>query len=216
MAQGWRGSYIRYREYFLNITASYKKRPDIRAFLEVILSLSTITIFLIFALKPTAITIIDLLQQIKERRATLSVLTQKTADLEKANVTIQQNQNYIPDIDIAIPSAPSPNIFSEQVEGLASKDSVDILGITINKIPIVGDLTNKTPGKYMPLPAGANEMPFSVSVKGNFASVILFIRDFQNMRTTSKIDTLNINSSISDSGLTIVAIISGRAPYMGK
>ena len=216
MAQSWRGSYTRYKGFFLNISALYKKRSDIRAFLEIILSLSTVIIFLIFALKPTAVTIINLLQQIKERKATLSTLTQKVNDLQTAAGIIQQNQNYIPDIDIAVPVSPNPDIFSEQVEGLAVKDTVSILGISINQIPLIGDLTSKGTGKYMPLPDGANEMPFSVSIKGNFSDIISFIHDFGNMRIATKVDTLSINSSTSDSGLTIVAVISGRVPYLGN
>ena len=59
MATGWRGQYIRYRGFFLNIVDLYKKRADLRAFLEVILSISTVTIFLLFALKPTMLTIVS-------------------------------------------------------------------------------------------------------------------------------------------------------------
>jgi len=216
MAQSWRGSYTRYKGFFLNISALYKKRPDIRAFLEIILSLSTVTVFLLFALKPTAVTIINLLQQIKERKETLSVLTQKVDDLQTASNIIQQNQNYIPDINIAIPDAPNPDIFSEQVEGLAAKNTVNILGISVNHVPLVGDLTNKDTTKYTPLPDSANEMPFSVSIEGGFSGIISFIHDFDNMRIATKIDTLNINSSIGEKGLTIVAIISGRVPYLGN
>jgi hypothetical protein len=216
MAQGWRGSYTRYREFFMNIAASYKKRPDVRAFLEVILSLTTITVFLLFALKPTAVTIINLLQQIKERQATLSVLTQKVADLTAASTIIQQNQNNIPYINIAVPDVPNHDIFSGQVEGLAAKDSVSITGLSIPKIPILGDLTNKATGKFTALPGGANEMPFTISISGNFNSVSSFIHDFDNMRIATIIDTLGINSSKSDEGLTIVAVISGRVPYLGK
>lgn len=216
MAQGWRGPYTRYREFFLDISAVYKKRSDVRAFIEIILSFLTIIIFLVFAIKPTAVTIIGLLQQIKESRATLSTLTQKLTDLQTASNIIQQNQSYIPDINIAIPVSPNPNIFSEQVEGLAVKDTISILGISINKITLVGNLSNKNTTKSIPLPGDVNEMPFSVSVKGNFSNIILFIHDFQNMRIATKIDTLTINSSITDSGFSIVAVVSGRVPYLGK
>lgn len=216
MAQSWRGSYIRYRGFFLNIADSYKKRPDIRAFLEIILSLLTVIIFLIFALKPTAVTIIDLMQQIKERRATLFGLTQKVTDLQTAGSIIQQNQNVIPDINIAVPDKPNPNILSEQMEGLAIKNSVNILGISINKIPITGDLTSKGTTKYKALPDGVNEMPFSVSVSGSYLNIISFIHDFDDMRIATKVDTLDINSSTGNNGLIVVAIISGRVPFLGN
>ena len=216
MALGWRGSYTRYREFFLNITALYKKKADLRAFLEIILSLSTITIFLLFALKPTVLTIISLLQQIKEKQSTLSALTQKVNDLQVADSLLQQNQSFIPDIDTAVPTIPNPDIFSEQVLGLAAKDSTDILGISINQTTLVGTPTGSSPSGLEPLPGNAKEMPFSISVRGAFPNLISFIKDLENLRITTKIDTLGISSSVTDKGLVIVAVISGGVPYLGK
>jgi len=216
MALGWRGSYTRYREFFLNISSLYKKRADLRAFLEIILSLSTITIFLLFALKPTIITIIDLLGQIREKQSTLSTLTQKVSDLQAAGSLLQQNQSFIPNIDIAVPTLANPNIFSGQILGLAAKNSTDILGISINQITYVGVDTNKTVSEFKPLPGNAKEMPFSVSVSGSFPNLTAFIKDLENSRIVTKIDKLGIISSVTDKGLVIVSIISGRVPFLGK
>lgn len=216
MATGWRGSYYRYKEFFLNISALYKKRADLRAFLEIILSISTIVLFLVFALRPTVITIIDLLQQIKEKQSTLSALTQKVKDLGTAGVTLSQNQDTIPDIDVAVPTLPDPDIFSEQIEGLAARDSVQILSISFDQMSIVGPATQKNGVGSKPLPGNANEMPFSISSKGSYANLITFIKDFENLRISKKIDALSINSSTTDKGVTVVAAISGRVPYIGK
>ena len=43
MAVGWRKDYTRYQRYFLNLFAVYKNRDDVKAFLEIVLSLATIT-----------------------------------------------------------------------------------------------------------------------------------------------------------------------------
>lgn len=216
MALGWRGSYTRYKEYFLNISALYKKRADLRAFLEIILSLSTIIIFLVFALKPTAVTIIDLLQQIKEKQATLSGLTKKVNDLQTAGGLLQQNQAFIPNINLAVFSLPKPNIYAEQVLGLAAKNSVDILGFSINQVTLVGVTTTKSSSEFKPLPGDAKEMPFTLSVKGSYSNLSAFIKDFENLRVSATIDTLGINSSVTDSGLLIVTVISGRVPFLGN
>jgi len=216
MALGWRGSYTRYKEFFLNISALYKKRADLRAFLEIILSLSTITVFLLFALKPTVITIINLLQQIKEREATLSSLTQKVADLQVAGGLLEQNRRFIPDIDTAIPTSPNPDTLSGQILGLSVKDSVDILGFSVDQVTLVGTAAPKGSSGLKLLPGNANEMPFSLSVKGSFPNLILFIKDFENLRITKVIDTLGVNSSVTDKGLTVVTVVSGRVPFLGK
>jgi hypothetical protein len=216
MALGWRGSYTRYKEFFLNITELYKKRADLRAFLEIILSLSTVIVLLLFALKPTVLTIIDLLQQIEEKQSTLSALTQKVADLQVAGNLLQRNQGFIPNINVAVPSRPNPNTLSEQALGLAAKNSASILGVSINQITLMGLDTGKGVPGIKPLPANAKEMSFSISVRGAFSNLAAFIRDFENLRMMTKIDSLGITSSVTDKGLVIVAIISGRAPYLGR
>ena len=216
MATGWKGSYTRYRGFFLNIAALYKKSAELRAFLEIILSLSTIVIFLLFALKPTVVTIVDLLQQIKEKQATLSGLTQKVDDLQKAGSLLQQNQAFIPNINLAVSNLPKPNIFAEQVLGLSAKNSVDILGFSINQITLVGVTTNKSTSEFMPLPGDAKEMPFSLSIRGIYPNLAVFMKDLENLRISTKIDSLGINSSVTDKGLVIAAVVSGRVPYLGN
>jgi hypothetical protein len=216
MALGWRGSYTRYKEFFLNISALYKKRAELRAFLEIILSLSTIIIFLLFALKPTVLTIIDLVQQIREKQSTLSGLTKKISDLQKASGLLQQNQASIQNVNIAVPTLAKPNILAGQVVGLATKNSVEVLGFSINQITLVGTSTSKSHSDFKPLPGNVVEMPFSISVRGPYPDLIAFIKDFENLRIATKIDTVGVSSSITDKGLIIVAVISGRAPFIGK
>ena len=216
MALGWRRPYLRYREFFLNITSLYKKRSDLRAFLEIALSLTTITMFLIFAIKPTVVTIIDLLQQIREKQSTLAGLTEKVSALKKATDLLSQNRKFIPNIDIAIPTLPNPDTLSGQIFGIATKNSVEILGVSINPLSLAGVDTTKNLAGFKPLPGKAKEIHFSISVKGPFSNLDAFIKDFENGRIAKKIDALTITSSTTDKGLVIVAIISGRAPYLGK
>lgn len=216
MALGWRRPYLRYREFFLNISALYKKRSDLRAFLEITLSLTTILMFLIFAIKPTVVTIIDLMQQIREKQSTLSGLTEKVSALKKANDLLTQNRKFIPNIDISVPTLPNPDTLSGQIFGIATKNSVEILGVSINQLSLVGVDTTKSLSGLKPLPGKAKEIRFSVSVKGPFSNLNTFIKDFENSRIANKIDALTITSSTTDKGLVIVAIISGRVPYVGK
>lgn len=216
MALGWRGSYYRYKEFFLDISALYKKRADLRAFLEIILSISTIVLFIIFALRPTAITIIDLLQQIKEKQGTLTALTKKVTDLQAAGVVLSQNQQFIPNIDIAVPTSPNPDVLSEQIEGLAAKDSIQILGISFDQLPIIGPPTQRRNSEFLPLPGNAEEMPFSISVKGTYANSILFFKDLENLRISKEFDSLGLSSSTTEKGVTVVTVITGRVPYVGQ
>ena len=217
MALGWRGQYYRYKDFFLNIVSLYKQRRDLRAYLELILSLSTIIIFVVFALKPTALTIISLYNEIQAKQTTLNSLNQKVQDLKKASNNFNQNKDLIPDIDAAVFGNPEPGTISEQILGLASKDSVTLVGVSIGQVVLVGkSVSTKSSADVKPLPANALSMPISISAKGTYSDLVTFIKDFENLRIPSKIDSLTINSSQTQVGSFIVGVITARIPYIGE
>lgn len=215
MATGWRSSYYRYKELFLNVSAIYKKRADLRAFLEIVLSIIAVMVFLVFALKPTALTIISLVQQIREEQKTLSALTQKITNLQKASTVLGQNQKYISSIDTAIALAPSPDVFAKQIQGLSAKNSVELISLTINEVVLVGTpKTTQVSNELEPLPENANEVGYSINVRGKFTNINSFLKDLENLRVISKMDSVTINATPTETGRVIVAMISGRVPYL--
>jgi len=214
MALGWRGSYTRYREFFLDIAGIYKKKTEVKVFLEIILSIGAIIIFTIFALKPTALTIINLTQQIKEKEKTLESLTKKVSDLQTAKTILNQNQNIITDTQIAIASLPTPDIFLQQIEGLSAKNSTELLGVSINQVTIIGEVVSKPNKDYQMLPDGVLGIPFSISVKGGYLNIMALIKDLEKLKIISKLDSFAISSSTTDKGLSIIGAISGRIPII--
>lgn len=217
MINGWRGLYHRYKDFFLNIVVVYKQRRDLRAFLELILSLSTVIILVVFALKPTVLTIVELYGQINNKRETISTLNKKISDLQKASDTFGQNQQYIPNVNAVVFGSPEPNTVSKQIQGIASKNSVILLGISIGQITITGKGNlPKASVDLQPLPTATMAMPVSINLKGNYSNIIAFIKDFENLRIPSKVDSLTINSSQNQDGTSIVGVITARIPYIGQ
>lgn len=217
MALGWREQYQRYRGFYLNIQSLYKQRADLRAFLEIVLSMSTVIIFLVFALKPTALTIISLYGQIQEKQKTAAGLDQKLKDLEIASSIFTKNQGAISSVNISIADSPQPNVISQQSQALAVKNSINILGFSSGEVTLSGNSpVKKTASDLKPLPDGAQEMPISISVKGDYSNLNFFLKDLENLRTITYLDTFNMNLSETEQGKTIVLIISGRVPYLGQ
>ena len=216
MALGWREQYYRYQGFFLNIVDLYKKRQDLRMFTEVILSLTTIIIFLVFALKPTALTIINLVQEIQVKKETVAQLDQKISALQSAQSVYSQQSSFIPVAESSVPDNPQPDTFVRQIEGVASKDSVNILGVSVGQVTLTGTETQKAKlSDLKPVSSKAKEMTVSISVAGNFPNLTSFISDLDNLRRPIEIDILGVNSSITEKGRAIVAVISGRVPFLG-
>lgn len=217
MALGWRGAYLRYRSFFLNIVAIYKQKQDLRVFTEVLLSAVTISFFAVFAIKPTILTIVDLVNQLNERQDTLTKMNQKINNIQTALNLFNAQQATIPLVDIAVPTDPSPDSFARQIEGLAKQSTVNLLGVSIGDVTLIG----KAPAQVVqselaPLPNGAREVSFSISIEGDYPTLTAFMTSLENLRRPIKIDLFNISSSKTQGGTTLVLVVSGRVPYLGS
>ncbi len=215
MASNWKSAYLRYKEVFLNVTELYKKRADLRAFLEIVLSIIAVLVFLVFAIKPTALTIISLVQQINEEKKVISILDKKLNDLKKANNIVNQYQPILEIINTAIPSSPNPDLFAKQVEGLAVRNEVDLVGISMKEIVVKGQLKSTiNEDVLIDLPNETKGVSYVLNVRGFYNNINNFITNMGRMRVISIIDNVSISSSTTNEGKTLIAVISGRIPYL--
>jgi len=215
MALGWRGQYFRYKEFFLNIANVYRQRPNLRVFLEIILSLSTVTVFLLFALKPTALTIISLIQEIGKKRETITTLDQKIGNLRTATTLLSQNRSNLPLIDSAVASTPKVDAVTKQVQGVAAKNGVTLSGLSIGQTVLFGkqDAPKKSTD-LNPLPQNAKEMSVAITARGGYTNLLTFLADLENLRIANRIDISGINSATTEVGQIITISISVRLPFL--
>ncbi len=215
MALGWRKNYLRYRSYFLNIANIYKQRPDLKVFLELILTLATISFFVLFALKPTLLTVIELLKEIEAKEETVEKMNTKIQNLQQAQTLYIQEGTRIKLLETALPDNPAPDLFVRQMEGLATNYSVNLLGITIGEVTLLGEEKEKrSKVELQPLPEGSKGITFSVSTAGSYQGLVNFLSALENMRRPVKIDTLNILSPQLEEAQNLILVIAGRTPYL--
>lgn len=217
MALGWRKEYLRYKGFFLNIVSLYKQKEDLRAFLEILLSLATVSFFGILALKPTFLTIAELFQEIKTKEELIVQMDTKIANLENAQIVLTQEASRLPTVKSAIPSSPKPELFVYQIEKLAATDSVTILGATVGELTLKGKVeTPKASKEIVALPEEALGMGFSLSVAGDYQNLFLFLKDLERLRFPIRVDSLAFNLSKFEEKSALSMIISGRTPYLGN
>lgn len=216
MAVGIKGQYYKYREFSVNLLSMYKQRADVQAFLEIILSLGTLIVFVVFAIKPTILTMISLRKEIKSKQETLNALNQKITDLQTANRVYQSNITVIPDIESAIFGAPLPETVTEQILGLGLKNSVNVAGLTIGQVALVGQNNTRKEAADLPqLPGGSQSLPVTINVKGEYLNLKTFLADLENSRIPIKLDSLTVSSSQLSFGNILGEFINSRIPYFG-
>ncbi len=216
MALGWRKDYLRYKTHFLDIYNVYKQRKDLKMFLELLLTLVAVSFFAAFALKPTILTIIDLVREINKKEETVVKLDTKIQNLQQAQFLFTQESTRIKLLETAIPEKPGPDRFVRQIEGVTGGHPVNLLGVSINEMTLLGEeKIKKRTGKVEELPGNAGGVSFSTSIKGDYQNIIGFFSDLENMRRPIKTDSISLLSSTGEDGSLILAI-SGRTPYLKK
>ncbi len=216
MAQGWKKDYTRYKGFFLNILDVYNTKPNVRIYLELILSLGTIIVFALFAIKPTILTIIDINNEIKSKEVTIEKLDKKIADLQTVSGILQNQSENLLLINQSVPSNAELEKLVSQLEKLALNNSVQISSISSSDLLIKGKNEKaRKESDFNPLPDNPNELPISFSATGDYQNLLSFLKSVEDLRRPIKFDTLIFNTSKSiDDKKVLTLSISGRVPFL--
>ncbi|MFV1916963.1 MAG: hypothetical protein ACC618_00530, partial [Patescibacteria group bacterium] len=215
MGPSWRKNYLRYKRLFLTYLGRYKERQDMKMFLEVLLSLFTISIFSIFALRPTLVTIAELIKEIETKKELISQMDAKIQDLGKAQSLYDKEIGRIKLLSTSVPNNPSPDTFIRQIEGLSGKHTVSILASSLGESVLTrkSTLQNATSVEDI-VQAASGELSFSVNSTAEYASLYTFLSDLEKTRRPIKFNILTINSSNTIGGKILVFVANGAVPYL--
>lgn len=208
MKNNWKRDYKRYQGFFLNILSIYNSRPNLKTYSELLLSLSTVIVFALFAIKPTVLTIIELNKELKIKEETSTKLKQKIKNLQVISNLLQSESQNIEFIDQAVPVVPEPDIFIRQIEIISQENSISILGFSTSDVILFG---KEIEGKKI-----QSELPFTLSATGSYQNIYSFIAKLENLRRPIKFDSFVINSNRTEDGKVLVLTVTGSVPFLLK
>lgn len=216
MNDNWKKNYSRYKDLFLNMIHSYYAKPNIKIYLELILSLSTVICFSLFAIKPTILTIIQLNKEIKAKEETIAKIEQKLNDLQLAENILLNEGPRLEMLNEAIPDSTKLETLIERINSIASTSNIEMSGISISEIILYGKSQKRMrlSDNVKELPQGAGGLSFTVSLSGEYQNLFNFLTVMENSRRPFKIDNVNITSIKLDTGRSIRLTLIGRLPYL--
>jgi hypothetical protein len=224
MHPGWRKNYLRYKSYFLNVAGQYRERADVKVYLEILLSLATVTVFSIFALRPTLLTIAELIKEIETKNGTIAVIDSKIQDLSKAQRLNDQQKANIALLKIAIPQEPSPDIFARQVAVLTQRNQTPLSSFSLGKTLILGEKTSKSTTAQETSKTDSSKVQpevigFSVQTKVGIVDYLKassLLGEIERMRRPVGINSFTFSSAEDkDEGEKILIFtVTGYLPYL--
>lgn len=217
MAISWKNQYSKYKDFFLNVYDSYKKKEESRMFMEILLSLCVTAFFVFLALRPTVLTILDLLKTIEEKERIVSVMDEKIANLDSAKQLYSRNTIAANIAKVAVPDRPSPDTFARQVLGLAQQTGVDLGGVSIDEVVLSGTIVDQSDIELGKLPQEAYPMSFSLNLDSpSFNSLKNILSNIKSLRIPVSLDSYSLTATNEEGVFNLTLSVGGRSPYLGE
>jgi hypothetical protein len=185
-------------------------------FLELLLSLATVSIFAVFAIRPTLITIAELFKEIQGKKTTVAQLDEKIQNLAAAQAAYESQKDTIAILDTAVPGEPKPDSFIKQLEGVIGQNTLEILSISVEGATLLGTpkVEAATTEDVSPLPEGSSSLVFVLNASSAYPSLATFLADLERLRRPLKIDSLGFSLLITEESRELNLVVNGRTPYL--
>lgn len=192
-----------YQRYFVNLQNLYK-RKEIKVYTNLILSLFAVTLFVYFALRPTAITIAALFRELEDKKTINQKLQEKINSLDQARINYSKITNSLYLLDQALPKDSDVNLLLVQIEILAQKSNVAFKGMNFEPVNILGEDTSKKANKKNKI--GTNEIVFNLDVTGDYESLKSFLKNLEGLRRLINIQSFSITQSQKEGEEKVMSI----------
>ena len=170
------------------------KKPKNRATTTAVFSFLAVALFVLYAIRPTAQTIIYLKREIADKTVLNQKMEDKITALIEAQTKFEEIQNKVSVVDEALPKNPDAVTLARQLRNLADISGASISALQISSLPIIGG--EATLGAKL---AASNtkqiEFPINMTISGSYAALKAFLNGLLSMRRITTIDMMSFKHS---------------------
>lgn len=170
---------------------------------SIILTLTAVIIFGIFAINPTISTIIKLKKELVDKKSVEKSLQEKIKNLSLLQEQYAEIQLDLPYILDAIPDKPQVALLMAQIQSIARDTNISISDLQNMAV----ELFNQNSGETQHF-----SYSFSVSGTGTLQDIIAFLSELVNMQRIVSVDTLSIDQT-ADTGGALRFSLQGSSYY---
>ncbi len=195
--------YRQYGRYFTDLSHFYKTKKG-HVYTGIIAALITINFFIFFAIKPTLITIVQLVKQVRDQKELSQDMDKKITALNSAQdkYLLIEGQLYL--VDQALPKKPDLTILIKELEALAAKSQVAIVGSRISEVQIA---SQEKPEE------GKQPIDFTFTAVGDYPKLKEFMSSLSSLRRIVTIEGFSFQNNKDNPGLLTLSI-NAKAWYL--
>jgi hypothetical protein len=183
--------------------------PVAKASMELFLTFGLILFLGIFAIKPTIVTMSDLLREIEEKQELNDSLTKKIAALQTAQTQYITIQNQLPLVNTAIPEQPEIILSLKIIEKIAADSQIIIKNMSVAILPENIDENISFTQK------SKQNLLVTTSVTADYLSIREFVENLRNSRKSFVVESIVFSLEEDRGNKKLSANISIAIPYFG-
>ena len=201
-----------YSVYFQKARALYQQ-PVMTASVELILSVFVVAIMMMFAIRPTIATVVELQKKITDLQTVDQKLSSKISSLGAAQSALSTYADKLFLYEKTVPDIHDLDGFSKRVELLVQESGVKISSLTFSEVPLLGDKMNlgKSAGESRLIKKGEiMTVEMDYTVLGSSEQLLTFLQNLE------KIDRLVFVQNVSIQKQEAKDKSSGELKLTGK
>lgn len=200
------------RQLTLAMQAFYEN-PVARVSLELFLTVVAILFFAIFAIKPTLLTMADLVKEIEDKKELDQKLSQKMAALSSAQLEYQIVENKIELIEQAMPSSLDVINLLKIIEKICSEELVVINSLSLQTIPSQEKNINQDYQSPDFSKLEKSSLPIRMNVTGSYQGIRNVVEKLRNNRKLILVDSIAFSVFDNRGEKTLQANLALSVPY---
>lgn len=165
------------------------QRPEIKASVEVILSVFAVTFLLLVAVRPTLATVAELKKKIEDYEVVDKRLSNKIVQLGRAEEEMRENSGDLYLFDRAVPDDFTFAGLSKRIEILAVEEGVILESLNFSRVNMTGSVVeDKKKDKDDDFIEGEFDLRFSLS--GEEKRIVSFLEKMEEMDRVTKLENV--------------------------
>jgi hypothetical protein len=185
----------------------FYEKPILRVSIELVMSIVIVSVFALFALRPTLITMSDLLKEIEEKEELNVALQQKVAALATAQTEWTAFEDQVDNLQLSFFQNPSLEEILLYLEYLSRQESVLVTGVSAPSLA-VNLVENDEPVSLANLTLVPYDTTFQVM--GDYEGILQYLQQIERHQPLMSIETLQLSQSNSEEILPMSATIRLR------
>jgi len=203
------------RKELLDVVNQFYNQPVARVSFELIITVVVVMFFALFAIRPTLVTMSDLIKEIDDKKQLNTALGQKISALSTAQGQFLSLQPRLVLLDQAIPNKPELLTSLKTIEKIASDRHVAITNMNVVDFSTVQAADEASASADIVTQPTRQNLTVNVTVAGDYPTLHQFNDDLQQSRRKIVVSLMSFASSETSQGKTLSVNLTLNLPYFG-